>query len=170
VRQVTDARGASVGLPDRVERVVSHDDARFGELCLLDLPDYDSVEPRHRATVDQLLPKVDAVCWVLDPEKYGDRVLHEDYLRPLAHHADRAVFVVNRRDVIGGPEQVAALTADLRRRLEGEGLVLAAGNWKLLSEEAPYAYKDATAVVETCAAVGLSRVVARLRPAGVLKG
>ena len=30
--------------------------------------------------------------------------------------------------------------------------------------------KDATAVVETCEQVGLSRVVARLRPAGVLKG
>jgi RNA-splicing ligase RtcB len=30
--------------------------------------------------------------------------------------------------------------------------------------------QDATAVVETCAQVGLSRVVARLRPAGVLKG
>jgi hypothetical protein len=105
-----------------VEKVVSHDDARFGELCLLDLPDYDSVERRHRATVDELLPRVDAVCWVLDPEKYGDRVLHEDYLRPLAHHADRAVFVVNRRDVIGGPQQVAALTADLRRRLAADGI------------------------------------------------
>ena len=33
-------------------------------------------------------------------------------------------------------------------------------NWKLLSEEAPYAYKDATAVVETCEQVGLSQVVA----------
>jgi 50S ribosome-binding GTPase len=105
-----------------VAKVVSHDDARFGELCLLDLPDYDSVERRHRATVDELLPRVDAVCWVLDPEKYNDRVLHEDYLRPLAHHADRAVFVVNRRDVIGGPEQVAALTADLRRRLAADGI------------------------------------------------
>jgi energy-coupling factor transporter ATP-binding protein EcfA2 len=105
-----------------VERVVSHDDARFGELCLLDLPDYDSVERRHRATVDELLPRVDAVCWVLDPEKYSDRVLHEDYLRPLAHHADRAVFVVNRRDVIGGAGQVAALTADLRRRLAADGI------------------------------------------------
>jgi energy-coupling factor transporter ATP-binding protein EcfA2 len=105
-----------------VAKVVSHDDARFGELCLLDLPDYDSVEPRHRATVDELLPRVDAVCWVLDPEKYADRVLHDDYLRPLAHHADRAVFVVNRRDVIGGPEQVAALTADLRRRLADDGI------------------------------------------------
>ena len=76
----------------------------------------------HRATVDQVLPRVDAVCWVLDPEKYNDRVLHEDYLRPLAHHADRAVFVVNRRDVIGDARQVAALTADLRRTLEADGI------------------------------------------------
>jgi hypothetical protein len=104
-----------------VERVVSHHDPRFTDLCLLDLPDYDSVEARHRATVDQVLPRVDAVCWVLDPEKYNDRVLHEDYLQPLAHHADRAVFVVNRRDVIGDDRQVAALTADLRRRLEADG-------------------------------------------------
>jgi 50S ribosome-binding GTPase len=105
-----------------VDKVVGHHDPRFSDLCLLDLPDYDSVERHHRATVDQLLPRVDAVCWVLDPEKYNDRVLHEDYLRPLAHHADRAVFVVNRRDVIGGHEQVAALTADLRRVLAADGM------------------------------------------------
>jgi 50S ribosome-binding GTPase len=104
-----------------VDKVVSHHDPRFSDLCLLDLPDYDSVERAHRATVDQLLPKVDAVCWVLDPEKYNDRVLHEDYLQPLAHHADRAVFVVNRRDVVSGPEQVATLTADLRRTLAADG-------------------------------------------------
>jgi hypothetical protein len=105
-----------------VDKVVSHDDPRFGDLCLLDLPDYDSVEAAHRATVDQVLPRVDAVCWVLDPEKYNDRVLHEDYLKPLAHHADRAVFVVNRRDVIGDHRQVAALVADLCRTLEADGI------------------------------------------------
>jgi hypothetical protein len=105
-----------------VDKVVSHHDPRFTDLCLLDLPDYDSVEPAHRATVDQVLPRVDAVCWVLDPEKYNDRVLHEDYLRPLAHHADRAVFVVNRRDMIGDAGQVAALTADLRRTLAADGI------------------------------------------------
>ena len=105
-----------------VDKVVSHHDPRFTDLCLLDLPDYDSVDAAHRATVDQVLPRVDAVCWVLDPEKYNDRVLHEDYLQPLAHHADRAVFVVNRRDVIGDDRQVAALTADLRRTLAADGI------------------------------------------------
>jgi tRNA-splicing ligase RtcB (3'-phosphate/5'-hydroxy nucleic acid ligase) len=78
------------------------------------------------------------------------------------HGAGRAMSRTRARKLMSGP--------DLRRQLEAEGLVLAAGNWKLLSEEAPFAYKDATAVVETCEQVGLSRVVARLRPAGVLKG
>ena len=103
-------------------RVVPHHDHRFAELCLLDLPDYDSVERTHRARVDEVLPKVDAVCWVLDPEKYNDRVLHQDYLRPLAHHADRALFVVNRRDTIGSEAAVGELLADLRRTLAADGI------------------------------------------------
>jgi tRNA-splicing ligase RtcB len=78
------------------------------------------------------------------------------------HGAGRAMSRTRARKLMAGPE--------LRRRLEAEGVVLAAANWKLLSEEAPYAYKDATEVVDTCERVGLSRVVARLRPAGVLKG
>jgi hypothetical protein len=105
-----------------VERVVAHRDERFAELCLLDLPDYDSVERAHRARVDEVLPRVDAVCWVLDPEKYNDRVLHEDYLRPLAHHADRALFVVNRHDTIGAPDAVGALVEDVRRTLAADGM------------------------------------------------
>jgi tRNA-splicing ligase RtcB len=59
---------------------------------------------------------------------------------------------------------------DLQRQLEREGIVVAASNVKLLGEEAPHAYKDPSVVVETCERVGLSRVVARLRPAGVVKG
>lgn len=59
---------------------------------------------------------------------------------------------------------------ELRTQLEGEGIVLARSRWKLLSEEAPFAYKDAAEVVETCEGAGLSNVVARLRPVGVVKG
>ena len=80
--------------------------------------------------------------------------------------ASGGVRVVNEQ-VVG---RLGLSEAVLDRVAEAEGVVLAASNWKLLSEEAPYAYKDATAVVETCEQVGLSRVVARLRPAGVLKG
>ena len=105
-----------------VERVVTHRDRRFDDLCLIDLPDYDSVERAHRARVDEVLPKVDAVCWVLDPQKYNDRVLHEDYLRPLAHHAERALFAVNRRDTLGTEAAVRELVADVRRTLAADGI------------------------------------------------
>jgi hypothetical protein len=104
-----------------VDRVVTHRDTAFEDLCLVDLPDYDSVERGHRAQVDELLTKVDAVCWVLDPAKYNDRVLHEDYLRPLAHHGDRTVFVLNRRDLLGPEANVAQVVADLRRGLARDG-------------------------------------------------
>ena len=49
-------------------------------LVLLDLPDFDSVEARHRLEVDRLLRLVDLVVWVLDPQKYADRVVHQQYL------------------------------------------------------------------------------------------
>jgi tRNA-splicing ligase RtcB len=92
----------------------------------------------------------------------GDRRAETRSFSSTCHGAGRSMSRTRAKKLMSGP--------DLRRQLEGQGLVLAATNWKLLSEEAPYAYKDATAVVETCEQVGLSRVVARLRPAGVLKG
>ena len=58
----------------------------------------------------------------------------------------------------------------LRKELEAQGIVIAASQAKLLSEEAPYAYKDVSEVVKTCEGAGLSNVVARLRPVGVIKG
>jgi tRNA-splicing ligase RtcB (3'-phosphate/5'-hydroxy nucleic acid ligase) len=59
---------------------------------------------------------------------------------------------------------------DLKRDLESQGVLIAASQPKLLAEEAPYAYKDVSEVVETCEGAGISRVVARLRPVGVVKG
>ena len=105
-----------------VRQARTHDDPAFAELAIIDLPDYDSVERAHRARVDELLPKVDAILWVLDPEKYADRVLHEDYLRPLAHHAGRMVVALNRQDVLGSPAAVAEVVQDLRERLAAGGV------------------------------------------------
>ena len=59
-------------MPPRAERTI--------KLLVLDLPDLDSIEPSHAERVDQLLPRVDAVLWVTDPEKYQDAVLHDAYL------------------------------------------------------------------------------------------
>jgi len=59
---------------------------------------------------------------------------------------------------------------DLKRQLADQGILVSAGKAKLLSEEAPYAYKDVSEVVESCEGAGLTKVVARLRPVGVIKG
>ncbi len=46
---------------------------------------------------------VDAVIWVVDPEKYADAVLHERYLRPMAGHAEIMFVVLNQVDrLLGG--------------------------------------------------------------------
>ena len=59
---------------------------------------------------------------------------------------------------------------DLRRDLEARGIIVRAGSMSGLAEEAPSAYKDVDAVVETITASGLARKVARLRPLAVVKG
>lgn len=60
--------------------------------------------------------------------------------------------------------------SELKADLERQGILVRAQQMRLLAEEAPYAYKDASEVVDVCQRVGLSRKVARLRPVGVVKG
>jgi GTP-binding protein EngB required for normal cell division len=103
-----------------VERVVGHDRADLSGVAILDLPDVDSVRLEHRATVDALLPRIDAVAWVVDPEKYDDERLHE-YLRRLAPHAERMRFVFNKADRLDHNQQ-QMLIDDFRRRLSADGV------------------------------------------------
>ncbi len=58
----------------------------------------------------------------------------------------------------------------LRRELESEGIKVRAGSLPGLAEEAPQAYKNVDAVVETVAGAGIARLVARLKPVAVIKG
>ena len=90
-------------------------------LVLLDLPDHDSTEVSHRAEVDRLVRLVDAFIWVLDPQKYADAVLHDEYLRPLAAHRDVMVVALNQSDRLSAPD-VAACVRDLDRLLTEDGL------------------------------------------------
>jgi tRNA-splicing ligase RtcB len=59
---------------------------------------------------------------------------------------------------------------EVRAELESEGISVRPGSVKLLSEEAPYAYKDVDEVADVCARADLAAKVARLRPVGVVKG
>jgi tRNA-splicing ligase RtcB len=60
--------------------------------------------------------------------------------------------------------------AEVRRQLEAGGVAVRPGSVNLLSEEAPYAYKDVDEVVDVCHRAGLATKVARLVPLGVVKG
>jgi energy-coupling factor transporter ATP-binding protein EcfA2 len=90
-------------------------------LVLLDLPDVDSVEERHRLEADRLVERVDLLVWVLDPQKYADAVVHDRYLVPLAGHADVLMVVLNQVDRLSSAARAGCL-ADLRRILDAEGL------------------------------------------------
>jgi tRNA-splicing ligase RtcB (3'-phosphate/5'-hydroxy nucleic acid ligase) len=58
----------------------------------------------------------------------------------------------------------------LRQELENSGIRVRAGSLAGLAEEAPEAYKNVDAVVETVSGVGIARKVARLIPVAVIKG
>lgn len=90
-------------------------------LAIFDLPDFDSVVGEHRATVERLLPRVDAVLWVVDPEKYNDRTIHADYLRPLAGYQGQFVFALNQVDRLAEGE-LATLLADFEQALRKDGI------------------------------------------------
>jgi energy-coupling factor transporter ATP-binding protein EcfA2 len=100
------------------ERVV-HD--RFPAIALLDLTGVDSIDPSHRAGVEALLPDIDGVIWVLDPVKYHDPVLHDEFIAPLVDSADQFIFVLNQIDRLGA-EALEAVLADLTATLEWEGI------------------------------------------------
>lgn len=58
----------------------------------------------------------------------------------------------------------------LRQELQARGIVVRAGSLRGLAEEAPSAYKNVDAVVETVVRAGIAVKVARLIPLVVIKG
>ena len=81
-----------------VKDVREHEDRVLGPVAILDLPDMDSVATDHRERVEAILPRVDAVAWITDPEKYHDAVLADDFLRTWLPRLARQVVVVNKAD------------------------------------------------------------------------
>ncbi|MFF5155691.1 GTPase [Streptomyces sp. NPDC000348] len=116
-----------LGIPPRLRRrplqATADADERLRGLVLVDLPDHDSAAVQHREQVDRVLGLVDAVIWVVDPEKYADAMLHERYLRPMAAHAEVMFVVLNQIDRLPG-EAAEQVLDDLRRLLDEDGIVL----------------------------------------------
>ena len=78
------------------------------------------------------------------------------------HGAGRRMSRAGARKRVSGKE--------LRRELEGAGIVIRSASARGLAEEAPFAYKDVDRVVEVVERTDLAARVARLRPLGVVKG
>jgi 50S ribosome-binding GTPase len=103
-----------------VREVRQHDGAGLASVAILDLPDMDSIETAHRERVEALLPRVDAVAWVTDLEKYHDAVLHDAFLRTWVPRLDRQAVIVNKADRLAKDDRPRIrrdLEADLGRRL-----------------------------------------------------
>jgi hypothetical protein len=100
-----------------VDAVREHHDGSLPSIAILDLPDLDSVAREHRARVEELLPRVDAVVWVTDPEKYRDAVLHDDFLHQWLPRLDRQLVVLNKADRLGADAET--VRRDLLRSLAG---------------------------------------------------
>jgi tRNA-splicing ligase RtcB len=58
----------------------------------------------------------------------------------------------------------------IKNDLEKQNIYVKAASWKGISEEAPQAYKDVDEVVRASQCAGIGKLVARLRPLGVIKG
>jgi hypothetical protein len=99
-----------------VDEVREHGATDLGPVAILDLPDMDSVALEHRARVEAILPRVDAVAWVTDPEKYHDAALHDDFLRAWVGRLARQVVIVNKADRLG-PDDGRRIRRDLEADL-----------------------------------------------------
>lgn len=107
-------------IPERVSAPLQW--ATHGErLILLDLPDIDSSEPAHRLIAERMADVVDVLIWVLDPQKYADAVVHEDFLSKLSEHGAVTLVVLNQIDRVK-PADRPGMLRDAQRLLVADGL------------------------------------------------
>ena len=99
----------------------AEDEAALRGLVLVDLPDVDSVAAGHRIEADRLVGVVDLVVWVLDPQKYADQTVHDDYLRHMGALRDVTVVVFNQTDRLTAAD-ADRCRADLGRLVVADGL------------------------------------------------
>lgn len=104
-----------------VGRRFHRDAGELDGLVLVDLPDFDSVEAAHRIEADRLLAVVDLIVWVLNPQKYADRIVHKSYLAQFHRHREITVVVLNQVDLLSEADLRECL-ADLRELLDRDGL------------------------------------------------
>jgi GTPase SAR1 family protein len=117
----TDPESGLVELLDRLDIDARYEQDLLPKLAIIDLPDHDSVVLQHHQIVERLLPEVDAVVWVFDPQKYRDPIIHDEYIAQLLEYQDQFLFVLNQIDLLG-QHDLSELRSDLIRSLEEDGV------------------------------------------------
>ncbi len=95
-------------------------DGGLDGLVLLDVPDHDSVAEAHRLEMERIAEHADMLLWITDPEKYGDKAMH-DYLKQLSGHGAVMALAINKSDQLTA-QQMEQCRLDLKRLLEEVGL------------------------------------------------
>lgn len=106
------------------QRQILHDlPSRYGlpntenaDFAVLDLPDIDSTNLLNREIAENLAQRVDVLIWVIDPQKYADAVLFEDFLTEMTEHSKTTIVVLNQIDTLDEVAREQVLS-DLRRLL-----------------------------------------------------
>lgn len=92
----------------------------------------------------------------------GTKTAEEETFSSVAHGAGRRQSRSKALRTYRG-EQV-------KRTLGERGILVRSASWKVLAEEAPGVYKDVDEVVKVCEDTGIAKIVAKMRPMGVVKG
>lgn len=123
-------------------------------------PGFKELPPEYQSIGQPVLVpgSMGTASWVL----VGTRESMKRSLGSSCHGAGRTMSRRKAKKTIWGE--------DLRKDLQSQGIHIRAGSMAGLAEEAPKAYKDVDAVVETVDGAGIARKVARLRPVAVIKG
>ncbi len=97
-----------------------HEHAGFTKTAIIDLPDVDSVAEWHRERVEDLIPRVDGVIWLFDPDKYRDPIVHDEFLAQLAEHKSQFIFALNKIDKFRA-DDLQSVRQDLVDTLAADG-------------------------------------------------
>ena len=104
-----------------IGRRVEAPEALPGDTVLVDLPDIDSVEASHAEITDRLASRVDALVVVVNPQKYADARLHDEWLARLRSSHASVTVVLTHIDTVSMIER-ESIEQDLRRLLGERGL------------------------------------------------
>lgn len=136
-----------------------------GNLVLLDLPDIDSTEEDNRRQAEYLVARSDVIVWVLDPQKYADAVIHEDFLRAQVEHSAVLLVVLNQIDRID-PAEVPGVLSDAQKLVQADGVTVEVLATSAATGEGIDELRERVFAVARTRTAAAQRLAADLRTAG----